>query len=185
MLGEGTTNIGYFHESINLAAVWKLPVVFLVENNQYGMGTEVGRASAVSEIFQKGCAYDIANRQINGQDVLEMYESMDEALELAREGGPVLLEALTYRYFRPLDGRPRALSQQGGDRGMADARPDPRLADKLMAEGQGQSRPTWTQIHRTVEGELAEIVQVCRGEPGARGRGAVRARLRQPDPADR
>ena len=55
VLGEGTTNIGYFHESINLAAVWKLPVVFLVENNQYGMGTEVGRASAVSHIFQKGC----------------------------------------------------------------------------------------------------------------------------------
>ncbi len=54
VLGEGTTNIGYFHESINLAAVWKLPVVFLVENNQYGMGTEVGKASAVSEHLREG-----------------------------------------------------------------------------------------------------------------------------------
>ncbi len=73
VLGEGTTNIGYFHESVNLAAVWKLPVVYLVENNQYGMGTEVGRASAVTDIFQKGCAYDIPNKQFNGQDVFEVF----------------------------------------------------------------------------------------------------------------
>jgi len=70
VLGEGTTNIGYFHESINLAAVWDLPVVYLVENNAYGMGTEVGRASAVSNIFEKGCAYDIYNAQVDGHTTL-------------------------------------------------------------------------------------------------------------------
>jgi pyruvate dehydrogenase E1 component alpha subunit len=93
VLGEGTTNIGYFHESINLAAVWKLPVVFLVENNQYGMGTEVGRASAVSNIFEKGCAYGIANRQVNGQDVLEVYEALPRRWSTRGEQGPYLLEA--------------------------------------------------------------------------------------------
>src|SRR5512143_1948957 len=92
VIGEGSTNIGYFHESVNLAAVWKLPVVYLVENNRYGMGTEVGRASAVTDIFQKGCAYDIPNRQFNGQDIFEVYDTLDEALEYARKNGPVLLE---------------------------------------------------------------------------------------------
>ena len=89
VLGEGTTNIGYFHESMNLAAIWKLPVVFLVENNQYGMGTEVGRASALTNIYEKGCAYGIENRQYNGQDVIETYEVMAEALAYARQEGPV------------------------------------------------------------------------------------------------
>jgi len=97
-IGEGSTNIGYFHESINLAAVWKLPVVYLVENNVYGMGTEVGRASAVSAIYQKGCAYDIPHNQVKGQEVLSVHAAIDQALEHARKEGPVLIEALTYRY---------------------------------------------------------------------------------------
>ncbi len=102
---KGTTNIGYFHESLNLAAVWKLPVVYLVENNQYGMGTEVSKASAVAS-SRKGCAYDMPNRQIDGQDIFEVYEALDEAFSYARPDGPVLLEAMTYRYVGPLDGRP-------------------------------------------------------------------------------
>ena len=119
VLGEGTTNIGYFHESINLAAVWKLPVVFLVENNQYGMGTEVGKASAVSDIFQKGCAYDIAHRQINGQDVFETYEIIGEALDLRPRRGPGPARGHDLPLRRPLDGRPGTLPHQGRDRGMA------------------------------------------------------------------
>ena len=98
VLGEGTTNIGYFHESLNLAALWKLPVVFLVENNQYGMGTQVGRASAVSDIFEKGCSYDISSAAIDGQDVLGVHAGVREALMHARHHGPYLLEAKTYRY---------------------------------------------------------------------------------------
>ena len=106
-------------------------MVFLVENNQYGMGTEVGKASAVSNIYQKGCAYDIAHRQIDGQDVFETYQIIDKALELARAEGPVLLEAMTYRYVgtrwaipNGIAARPR--STNGG------AGPDPALAGKLQ-----------------------------------------------------
>jgi hypothetical protein len=83
---------------MNLAAIWKLPIVFLVENNQYGMGTEVGRASALTNIYEKGCAYGVENRQYNGQDVIETHDVMLEALAYARQEGPVLLEAITYRY---------------------------------------------------------------------------------------
>jgi pyruvate dehydrogenase E1 component alpha subunit len=98
VFGEGSTNIGYFHESVNLAAVWNLPVVFLVENNQYGMGTAVERASAVKKISRKGRAYDIAHATVDGQNVLDIYQAMQEALAHARKSGPYLLEALTYRY---------------------------------------------------------------------------------------
>jgi pyruvate dehydrogenase E1 component alpha subunit len=164
VLGEGTTNIGYFHESVNLAAVWKLPVVFLVENNQYGMGTEVGRASAVSAIFQKGCAYDIANRQLNGQDVLEMYESMDEALDYARQNGPVLLEALTYRYAGHSMGDPERYRTKAEIEEARTRDPIFRLGDKLIAQGVA-TQAELDQIHQAVEAELPGIVQFAEESP--------------------
>ncbi|MBI3363107.1 MAG: pyruvate dehydrogenase (acetyl-transferring) E1 component subunit alpha [Chloroflexi bacterium] len=98
-LGDGSTNIGYFHESLNLAAVWKLPVVFLCENNKYGMGTEVSRASAVTEMIQKASAYCIPASQVDGMDVLAVREATANAAAHARSGqGPYFLEAITYRF---------------------------------------------------------------------------------------
>jgi pyruvate dehydrogenase E1 component subunit alpha len=164
VLGEGTTNIGYFHESVNLAAVWKLPVVFLVENNQYGMGTEVGRASAVSAIFQKGCAYDIANRQINGQDALEMYESMDEALDHARQNGPVLLEALTYRYAGHSMGDPERYRTKAEIEEARTRDPIFRLGDKLISKGLA-AQSELDQIHQDVEAQLPGIVRFAEESP--------------------
>ena len=96
--GDGATNIGYFHEALNLAAVWKLPVLWVCENNQYGMGTAVERASAVGEIRQKAEAYAIPNARVNGMDVLEVRAAAEQALDHARREGPFLLEAITYRY---------------------------------------------------------------------------------------
>jgi pyruvate dehydrogenase E1 component alpha subunit len=96
--GDGATNIGYFHEALNLAAVWKLPVLWVCENNQYGMGTAVERASAVGEIRQKAEAYGIPGARVNGMDVLEVRAAAEQALEHARREGPFLLEAITYRY---------------------------------------------------------------------------------------
>jgi pyruvate dehydrogenase E1 component alpha subunit len=164
VLGEGTTNIGYFHESVNLAAVWKLPVVFLVENNQYGMGTEVGRASAVSNIFQKGCAYDIANRQINGQDVLEMYEAMDEALDQARQNGPVLLEALTYRYSGHSMGDPERYRTKAEIEEARTRDPIFRLGDKLLAKDIA-TEAELEQIRQDTEAELPGIVEFAEESP--------------------
>jgi pyruvate dehydrogenase E1 component alpha subunit len=96
--GEGATNIGYFHEALNLAAVWKLPVLWVCENNQYGMGTAVERASAVREIRQKAEAYGIPGARVDGMDVVEVRAAAEQALEHARREGPFLLEAVTYRY---------------------------------------------------------------------------------------
>jgi pyruvate dehydrogenase E1 component alpha subunit len=99
LMGDGSTNIGYFHESLNLSAVWDLPVVWLVENNQYGMGTAVDRASGVTEIVKKAEAYGMKQGpRADGMDVMATYEAVKEAMEYARANGPVLMEALTYRF---------------------------------------------------------------------------------------
>lgn len=164
VLGEGTTNIGYFHESVNLAAVWKLPVVFLVENNQYGMGTEVGKASAVSQIYEKGCAYDIAHRQINGQDVFETYQIISEALDLARAEGPVLLEAMTYRFVGHSMGDPERYRTKAEIEEWRLRDPILRLGDKLLASGQA-TEADFAQIREAVEAELVEIVKFAEESP--------------------
>ncbi|MCJ7512060.1 MAG: thiamine pyrophosphate-dependent enzyme, partial [Anaerolineales bacterium] len=98
MFGDGATNIGYFHESLNLSMVWKLPVLWVCENNMYGMGTAVERASAVSEIRQKADGYGMPNNRVEGMDVLEVRRAAENALEQVRGKGPYLLEIATYRF---------------------------------------------------------------------------------------
>lgn len=98
-MGDGSTNIGYFHESLNLAGVWDLPCVFIVENNQYGMGTAVSRASAVPDMVTKAGAYGMPAEKVNGMNVIEVYEATQKALAHVRNGqGPYFLEIITYRF---------------------------------------------------------------------------------------
>ena len=97
--GDGATNIGYFHESLNLAKVWDLPVVFVCENNKYGMGTAVEKASAEPDMVRRAQGYNIPAKEIDGMDIIAVYEATLEALEVCRQGnGPQFLEMITYRY---------------------------------------------------------------------------------------
>ncbi|MGE5407168.1 MAG: pyruvate dehydrogenase (acetyl-transferring) E1 component subunit alpha [Syntrophothermus sp.] len=99
MFGDGASNTGNFGETMNLAALWKLPVLFLVENNLYGLGTAVERHSAQTDLSRKAEGYGIPGARIDGMDVLAVRESVAEGLRLAREEArPTLLEAFTYRY---------------------------------------------------------------------------------------
>ncbi len=99
MFGDGATNIGFFHEGLNLSKVWNLPVLWVCENNQYGMGTAVKRASAVSDIRQKAEGYGMANDQIDGMDLMNVREKVSKVMDqIRKEGGPYLLEIMTYRY---------------------------------------------------------------------------------------
>jgi len=99
MFGEGATNIGFFHEALNLSKVWTLPVLWVCENNMYGMGTAVDRASAVSEIQQKAEGYGMAHERVDGMDVIAVYEVAKKAIETVRSGsGPRMLEIMTYRF---------------------------------------------------------------------------------------
>jgi pyruvate dehydrogenase E1 component alpha subunit len=99
MFGDGATNIGFFHEALNLSKVWKLPVLWVVENNQYGMGTSIERASAVTEMTQKAQGYGMANSRVDGMDLLAVYEKSKQMIEAIRSGnGPMFLEVMTYRF---------------------------------------------------------------------------------------
>jgi len=98
--GEAAVNIGAFHESLNMAALWKLPCVYIVENNRYGMGTAIERASAIYDVAQRACAYDMASEAVDGMDVLAVRESVGRAVDLARrEHQPTLIEARCYRFM--------------------------------------------------------------------------------------
>ncbi|HKW40275.1 MAG TPA: pyruvate dehydrogenase (acetyl-transferring) E1 component subunit alpha [Gemmatimonadales bacterium] len=98
--GEAAVNIGAFHEALNMASVYKLPVIFCCENNRYGMGTAFERVAAVTDVVEHACSYDMAAELVNGMDALAVYDATRRAAERARKGGhPTLLEVRTYRYM--------------------------------------------------------------------------------------
>jgi len=113
MFGEGATNIGFFHEALNLSMVWTLPVLWVCENNLYGMGTDVARASAVSEIQQKAEGYGMAHERVDGMNVMAVYKAAKKAIESVRSGsGPRMLEIMTYRFRGHSMGDPERYRKQ-------------------------------------------------------------------------
>jgi len=99
-MGESVVNTGAFHEALNMAGLWKLPVVYIIENNRYGMGTALERASAIHDVYERGAAYNMPRSQCDRQDVFAMRKAVQEAVDRARkESVPTLLEARTYRFM--------------------------------------------------------------------------------------
>ncbi|HHG84181.1 MAG TPA: pyruvate dehydrogenase (acetyl-transferring) E1 component subunit alpha, partial [Bacteroidetes bacterium] len=100
LFGDGAARQGSLHEAFNLAMLWKLPVIYIVENNEYAMGTSVERTTNVTELWKLGLSYEMPAWSVNGMSVFEMHEQMKKAVDLVRTPGhgPVLLEVKTYRY---------------------------------------------------------------------------------------
>jgi len=97
--GDGATNIGVFHESLNLASIWQLPIVYVCVNNQYGMSACIGDVCPVQNLSDRASAYDMEGITVDGNDVLRLYEVTDRAIKKARKGeGPSLIEGITYRW---------------------------------------------------------------------------------------
>lgn len=98
-MGDGAVRQGAFHEALNMAMTWKLPVIFIIENNNYAMGTSVERTSNVKDLYKLGHAYEMPSEPVNGMSVEDVYEAVKKAADRARKGdGPTLLEVKTYRY---------------------------------------------------------------------------------------
>ena len=98
--GEAAVNQGAFHESLNLAQLWKLPCIYICENNQYGMGTSLARAMSLQDVSQKACAYEMESEFVDGMDVLAVREAVGRAVDRARSDYlPTLLEVRTYRFM--------------------------------------------------------------------------------------
>lgn len=98
-MGDGAVNQGQVYEAFNIAALWKLPVLYIIENNEYSMGTSVKRSTAMTDLYKKGISFGIEGKQVNGMDLDEVYLAVSEASEFIRSGnGPFILEMKTYRY---------------------------------------------------------------------------------------
>ncbi|MBA3894193.1 MAG: pyruvate dehydrogenase (acetyl-transferring) E1 component subunit alpha [Gemmatimonadales bacterium] len=136
--GEAAVNNGAFHEALNMAALWKLPAIYICENNRYGMGTALERASAIYDISERASSYDMANEVVDGQDVLIMHAAMERAVQRARTAKiPTLLEVRTYRFMGhsmsdPIHGHYRTKEEVEGQR-----KRDPIAlwSQRLIAEG--------------------------------------------------
>ena len=165
MFGDGATNIGYFHEGLNLSKVWKLPLLWVCENNMYGMGTSVPRASAVSDIRQKAIGYGMPNRAVDGMDVLAVRKASEEMLEEIRAGsGPQFLEANTYRFRGHSMGDPERYRKVEEVHKWEEDDPIGKYHQKLI-DGKHASLEELGEIDKTAEGEIAEAVEFAESSP--------------------
>ena len=165
MFGDGATNIGYFHEALNLSKVWNLPVIWVCENNQYGMGTTVQRASAVSEIRQKAEGYAIPNRQVDGMDVLKVRKIAEETFDSVREGnGPVFLEIITYRFRGHSMGDPERYRASEEIKRWEENDPIGIFHAQLIT-GKHVSQDELNEIDELVEQEVQTAVQFAESSP--------------------
>ncbi len=163
--GEGATNQGVWHEAINMAKLWNLPIVFLCENNFYGIGTDVRISSSYSEIYRRAQGYGIPGYQVNGMDVLAVRELCEEVVRRVREGsGPALIEARCYRY------QGHSMTDPGRYRSRAEEElwrhrdPIPRLAKHLLQEGIVDP-PRLDAIEQEVEGIIQDAMQFAEASP--------------------
>ena len=177
--GDGASNQGTFGETLNLAALWKLPVVFMVTNNQFGMGTALRRHSAVTDLQRKGESLGVPGMRCDGMDVLDTHAvALRGGRARARGAPPAARRGRHLPLPRPLDGRPRAVPHQGGGRAVARARPDPRVRRAADARGRDRRGASASGSTREAIARVDAAVRVRRGLalPGARV--ALRRRLR-------
>ncbi|HEY1015874.1 MAG TPA: pyruvate dehydrogenase (acetyl-transferring) E1 component subunit alpha [Herpetosiphonaceae bacterium] len=163
--GDGATNGGEFYEALNFAALYKLPIVFVCENNEFAMGTPLANHSAVTEIHRKANAFDIPNERINGNDIALMRQTAEKAVEHARSGkGPYFIEAMTYR----LRGHSAADPQMYRTRDDVAARrsgdPIALLRQQLIDEKLLTAKKA-KQMEDEVEKEMEEVIKFAEESP--------------------
>jgi 2-oxoisovalerate dehydrogenase E1 component len=157
--GDGASNEGAFHESINMSAVWQLPVIYLCENNQYGMSMSIRRANSSADIADRAAGYGIPGETVDGMDALAVYDAVKRAVAHARSGqGPVLINAVTYRYY----GHSKSDKQRYRTKEEVEAwrarDPIPAFRDRLIAAGvltAPEADALEAQAEKTIEDAIA------------------------------
>ena len=164
--GDGATNQGQVYESFNMAALWHLPVVYVIENNKYGMGTSVERAAAGgTELYRRGEAYGIPGEQVDGMDVLAVRAAGDQAVAHARERGPIILEALTYRYRGHSMSDPAKYRSREEVQGVRTERdPIDRLRKAMLDEGLA-GEDTFKAIDKEIRAIVNEAASFAQDSP--------------------
>jgi pyruvate dehydrogenase E1 component alpha subunit len=161
--GDGAASIQGFHEGISLAALWKLPIVFICENNEYSMGTPLSRTISVEDISKKAPGYGMPGWQFRGEDVLEVHDNIGKAVKMAREGIPSLLEARTYRY------RGHSMSDPGKYRTPEEVeehkKRDPVNIARGHLEKAGMTAAKLEEIAQSVEAEVADALKFADESP--------------------
>ncbi len=163
--GDGANNEGAFHESLNMAALWKLPVVFICENNRYGMSTSIERSTAVERIAQRAAAYDMPGLTVDGNDFFAVADAAAEAVERARAGqGPTLLECMTYRHRgHSKSDRNRYRTKEEIESWLA-RDPIERFKQQLLDAGLADARQV-AAVHREVAAQIEEAIEFAKASP--------------------
>ncbi|MGZ5969883.1 MAG: thiamine pyrophosphate-dependent dehydrogenase E1 component subunit alpha, partial [Polyangiales bacterium] len=162
--GEGSVTIGSFHEAMSLAALWKLPIVFICENNEYAMGTPLSRTLSVEDVSQKALAYGMQRDRFFARDVLDVKKRVGEAVKRARETGePTLVEIRTYRF------RGHSMSDPGkyrtADEIEAQKKLDPLMRAREHLKMLGRSEEELTKLEAEVETEVQDAVKFADESP--------------------
>ena len=167
-LGEGAVNMGAWHESLNLAGIWDLPVVYLVLNNVYGMGTTVDKASAEPEVYKRACAFRMHGERVDGQDVEEVHEAADRLMTRAREERkPAVLEVMTYRFrgHSVADAGTAYRTRDEIDEWRRERDPIVIFGKSLLERGVLESEDELEEIRKEVEKVVEEAVEFAEGSP--------------------
>lgn len=163
--GDGASNIGAFHESLNLAAVWKLPVVFVCQNNQYAEHTKYEFATAAKRISDRAVAYQMPGETVDGNDALAMYSAGKKAIDRAREGdGPTLIEAMTFRFYGHVFGDADKYMEKGEKEAAMARDPVVRFRTWLIQEGHA-THEELQQMESAIEKEIDAAVEFAIRSP--------------------
>jgi pyruvate dehydrogenase E1 component alpha subunit len=165
-LGDGAVNQGQVYEAFNMASLWKLPVVYVIENNKYGMGTSIERASARTDLYQRGQAYGIPGMQVDGMDVLTVKEAGRKAVAHARSGkGPYILEMLTYRYRgHSMSDPAKYRSKEEVQKVRQEQDPIEGLKARILDQGLGDADQL-KEIDREVKAIVSEAAEFAQNSP--------------------
>jgi pyruvate dehydrogenase E1 component alpha subunit len=163
--GDGAAHQGQVYETFNMAKLWNLPVIFIIENNHYAMGTSVARSSSIDELYKRGIGFNIPGKKVNGMDIFAVMEEGAKAAEFVRSGnGPIILEMDTYRYRGHSMSDPATYrsKEEVSDKKAED--PIENLREKILSSN-SYSEEDFEAIELSVKKEIAEIVDFSKNSP--------------------